>query len=442
MRWQGNEADWLELPTSLQTSDQVLTLLLAGGKGKRLYPLTRDHSKPMVPFGGIYRLIDLPLSNCLNSGLRKIYILTQHKALSLHLHLRYTWNILSPEVGEFIEILSPTRRLRDTWYLGTADAVYQNIQSIEEERLPYVLILSSDHVYKMNYLSMLRYHIEQGADATVATTQIEPEEAVRFGIVRARPDSCITGFEEKPKHGDPTRSCFNPESCSASMGIYLFSTQTLLEALREDAADPSSAHDFGHSILPALVNRCRVVAYDFVDENRKAARYWRDVGTLDAFYEANMDLVSVNPEFNLYDDQWPIRMAAPKSPPAKFVLSENERRMGVATDSLVSHGCIVSGGRVRNSVLSPGVRIHSYCDIDCSILLPNVIVGRHSRIRHAILDERTLIPEGSTIGFDPKADREAGYLVTDSGVVVVSNDCRGEAFDEEHVAPRASSQAV
>lgn len=397
----------------------MLTILLAGGAGERLFPLTREHAKPALPFGGIYRIIDVTLSNCVNSGLRKVYILTQHKALSLNRHLRDTWHILPPELGEFIEILPPTRRVSDTWYLGTADAVYQNMESIEEEGVPFVLILSADHVYKMNYQHMLQWHLERNADITVATAQIEPGDAGRFGIVVMNGEFEITGFEEKPQHGRPARSRFNPATCSASMGVYLFSTRLLLEALRYDSADPGSSHDFGRDILPRIIGDRRVIAYDFIDENKKEVRYWRDVGTLDAYYEANMDLVSVNPVFNLYDSQWPIRTVPPMGPPAKFVFAEEGRRMGVALNSLVSHGCIISGGRVAGSVLSPGVRINSFCEIDSSVLLPNVNVGRHSRIRRAIVDQSVQLPENSEIGFEPEADRAAGYAVTDAGIVVV-----------------------
>ena len=397
----------------------MLTILLAGGAGERLFPLTREHAKPALPFGGIYRIIDVTLSNCVNSGLRKVYILTQHKALSLNRHLRDTWHILPPELGEFIEILPPTRRVSDTWYLGTADAVYQNMESIEEEGVPFVLILSADHVYKMNYQHMLQWHLEHNADITVATAQIEPGDAGRFGIVVMNGEFEITGFEEKPQHGRPARSRFNPATCSASMGVYLFSTPLLLEALRYDSADPGSSHDFGRDILPRIIGDRRVIAYDFIDENKKEVRYWRDVGTLDAYYEANMDLVSVNPVFNLYDSQWPIRTVPPMGPPAKFVFAEEGRRMGVALNSLVSHGCIISGGRVAGSVLSPGVRINSFCEIDSSVLLPNVNVGRHSRIRRAIVDQSVQLPENSEIGFEPEADRAAGYAVTDAGIVVV-----------------------
>jgi glucose-1-phosphate adenylyltransferase len=410
----------LQRERSRQGSSPILTMLLAGGAGERMLPLTREHAKPMIPFGAIYRLIDIPLSNCINSGLRKINILTQDKALSLNRHVRHTWNILSAELDEFIEVLPPTKRVRDTWYLGTADAVYQNIQSIEEEGLPFVLILSADHVYKMNYQHMLRWHVDHDADASVATTRIPPSQAGRFGIIRADADSKITGFEEKPQHCQPERSQFNPDTCNASMGIYLFSTAILLEALREDAENANSTHDFGKDILPRLIGRGQVFAYDFVDENRKEVRYWRDVGTLDSYWEANMDLVAVNPIFNLYDDEWPIRAAAPPHPPAKFVFAQEGRRMGVALDSLVSHGCIISGGRALHSVLSPGARIDSFSEVDSSILFENVRVGRYSRIRRAIIEAGVHVPENSEIGLDPDADRKAGHFVTSSGLAVVT----------------------
>src|SRR5260370_3670977 len=371
----------------------MVTMRLAGGAGEGLLPVTRDDAKPMVPFGGIYRLIDIPLSNCINSGLRKVYILTQHKALSLNRHIRQTWNILSPQLGEFIEILPPTKRVRDTWYLGTADAVSQNIQSIEDEAPSHVLILSADHVYKMDYRLMLRWHIENDADVTVATTQVAPEDAGRYGIVTLDQDLSILGFEEKPQHDQPDRSRFNPAACSASMGIYLFSTDVLLEALRVDADDPASTHDFGRDVLPKLVDRRRLVAYDFVDDNRKNVRYWRDVRTLDSYYEPDMDLVAVSPVFNLYDEAWPLRTMPPTAPPAKFVFADEGSRCGVAMDSLVSHGCILSGGVVRNSVLSSRVRVNSYCEIEASILLPNSWIGRRSRIRRAIIAQDVTVPE-------------------------------------------------
>jgi len=401
---------------------EVLTVLLAGGSGERLWPLTRERAKPAVPFGGIYRIVDLTLSNCINSGLRKIYILTQYKALSLNRHLRLGWNIVSPELGEFIENLGPMKRVSENWYLGTADAVFQNLSSILEETTPYTLILSGDHVYKMNYAHMLEWHRANGADVTLATIQVPPAEAPRFGIADIAPDCRITGFEEKPQHERPRPSEFNAAMCSASMGVYLFSTEVLAEALRRDAEDPLSSHDFGKDILPQLVHQTRVVAYDFIDENGKDVLYWRDVGTLDAYYEAHMDLVSVSPVFNLYDAAWPIRTFMEQYPPAKFVFADEGRRMGIAVDSIVSHGCIISGGRVINSVLCPGVRVNSFSEVEHSILFPHVTVGRHSRVRRAIIDRDVSIPEHSEIGFDPEEDRRNGYVVTENGIVVIDRE--------------------
>jgi glucose-1-phosphate adenylyltransferase len=419
----------------------ILTILLAGGAGERLAPLTRDQPKPMMPFGGIYRLIDLTLSNCLNSGLSQIYVLTQYKALSLNRHIRQVWNILSPELGQFIEAVPPTQRLRDTWYLGTADAVYQNMQSIVEEHLPYVLILSADHVYKMNYAHMLDWHVKRGADVTVATTQISPSDSGRFGIVSMDAEYSIQDFDEKPPQERAARSPFNEGACSASMGVYLFSTRALLEALMEDAEDESSSHDFGRDVLPKLIGRRRVVAYDFVDENKKDMVYWRDVGTLEAYFEANMDLVAVTPEFNLYDQEWPLRTSMPPLPPAKFVFAQEGRRMGVALDSIVSHGCIISGGRVTRSVLSPGVRVDSQASVENCLLFSGVQVGAHSRIRNAIVDHNLKIPEHAVIGLDPEANRREGHTVTDSGLVIVHADSPGVSVQEVQRRPAAAEQS-
>jgi glucose-1-phosphate adenylyltransferase len=313
------------------------------------------------------------------------------------------------------------KRVHEDWYLGTADAVYQNLESVQVESPEQVLILSGDHIYKMNYHEMLEWHKSQHADVTIATLQIPPEEATRFGVADIDEHYTIRGFEEKPKHGNPTRSVFNPEMVSASMGIYVFERDVMVKALIEDAADPNSAHDFGRNVIPRCIDRNRVVAYDFRDLNGKTARYWRDVGTLDAYYEANMDLVAVTPEFNLYDERWPIRTGLVQQPPAKFVFAQEGRRMGVAVDSIVSAGCIISGGRVMHSVLSPGARIHSYCEIEGSILLSNAQVGRYSRIRRAIINYDVQIPESSVIGHDEDEDRRNGHFVTESGIVVVSN---------------------
>ena len=401
--------------------ENVLAILLAGGLGERLYPLTRDTAKPGVPFGGVYRIIDFTLSNCINSDVRKILILTQFKSLELHRHIRHGWNILSPELGEYIEIIPPMKRSGGSeWYLGTADAVYQNIASIETERPDHILILSADHIYKMNYGHMIDLHREKKASVTIATTQVAPDEVSRFGVVEIDADFRIHGFVEKPANGSVVRSAFNPEMVSVSMGIYAFETNALLEELKRDAENPRSAHDFGKDIIPACLARGRhISAYDFVDMNAKKARYWRDVGTIDAFYEANMDLCAVTPEFNLYDGKWPVHVRTMQQPPAKFVFADEGVRMGVAIDSIVSAGCIISGGRVLHSVLSPGVRVHSYSEVGHSILMPNVSVGRYSRVRRAILDHGVSLPQNSVVGFDSEADRAKGYLISENGVTVV-----------------------
>jgi glucose-1-phosphate adenylyltransferase len=405
--------------------NNVLAILLAGGAGERLHPLTRDTAKPGVPFGGVYRIIDFTLSNCVNSDIRRIFILTQYKSLDLNRHIRDGWHIFSSEMKEFVEILPPMKRVSDLWYQGTADAVYQNLQSILTESPDEVLVLSADHIYKMNYRTMLAWHRDKDADITLATIQIDPSEAHHFGIAEIDDDSRVTGFEEKPKHGNPIRSSFDPTKASASMGIYIFKTQVLLDELRADAADPHSSHDFGKDVIPKCLGRRRVIAWDFLDMNRKASLYWRDVGTLDAYYEANMDLVSVSPEFNLYDQRWPIRTAAFQAPPAKFVFAQEGQRMGLAVDSIVSPGCIISGGRVNRSVLSPFVRVNSYCEVDESILLPRVTIGRYSRVRRAIIDRDVVLPENSRVGFDPDEDRALGRVVTPSGITVVGAQHEG-----------------
>jgi len=399
---------------------ETLGVLLAGGAGERLYPLTRDRAKPAVTFGGIYRIIDITLSNCVNSDLRKVYILTQYKALSLNRHVREGWaNLYGREIGEFIEILPPMKRVSENWYMGTADAVYQNIYSIGSEQPKFVLILSGDHIYKMNYDLMARQHRDSGADVTIGTILIEPSETRHFGVVDIDRNGRVVGFEEKPEQTD-LRSPYDRHMVSASMGIYLFNTDVLIPVLLKDAEDNESKHDFGHNILPRMVDEYKVYSFNFIDENKKEALYWRDVGTLEAYYEANMDLVSVAPVFNLYDDHWPIRTHQRQYPPAKFVFND-VGRTGEAHDSIVSGGCIVSGGSVSKCVLSPDVRVNSYSEVDSSILFSHVNVGRSCKIRRAIIDRDVHIPEGTVIGFDTEADRKK-YHVTDSGITVVTRD--------------------
>jgi glucose-1-phosphate adenylyltransferase len=399
--------------------DDILVILLAGGAGERLYPLTKDRAKPAVYFGGPYRIIDFTLSNCLNSGLRRIFIATQYKSLSLNRHVRMGWSVVSEELGEFIEILPPQKRVGEHWYLGTADAVYQNLYSLERESPSHVIVLSGDHVYKMDYAKMLRFHLEKDAAATLATIEVPIAEGSRFGIVGVDEADRVISFDEKPARPTPVPGA--PDVALASMGIYIFKADVLIEVLASDATNPDSQHDFGRNIIPPLFKESSVFSYRFYDENKKASKYWRDIGTLDAYYEASMDLCQVNPEFNLYDPEWPLRTYQPQAPPAKFVFAEERRRCGQALDSVISNGCIISGSRVSGSVLCPNVRVHSFCEIDQTILMPGVRVGRHARIRRAIIDRDVLVPRGALIGFNPDEDRRR-HTVTESGVVVVTAD--------------------
>ncbi len=371
-----------------------------------------------MSFGGPYRIIDFVLSNCVNSGLRRIFIATQYKSLSLNRHIRMGWRIVSEELGEFIEILPPQKRVGEHWSLGTADAVYQNLYSIMRENPRHLIVLAGDHVYKMDYARMLRFHLERQAAATIATIETPRGEAHRFGIVQVDESERVIGFQEKP--ADPRPVPGSPHVSLASMGIYIFDMSVLHDALEADAGRPTT-HDFGRDIIPALIDQAPVYSYRFYDENKKAAKYWRDIGTIDAYFEANMDLVQVNPEFNLYDPEWPLRTYQPQAPPAKFVFAEEGRRCGQALDSILSPGCIVSGSRIMGSVLCPNVRVHSFCTIDRCILMPGVRVGRHARIRRAIIDRDVFIPRGALIGFNPEEDRRR-HTVSEAGVVVVTTD--------------------
>jgi glucose-1-phosphate adenylyltransferase len=405
--------------------DEVLVVVLAGGAGERLAPLTRQRAKPAVYFGGPYRIIDFVLSNCINSGLRHIFIATQYKSLSLNRHIRQGWTVVSEELGEFIEILPPQKRVGEHWYQGTADAVYQNLYSIIRENPRYVVVLAGDHVYKMDYQKMLRFHQDMGAEVTLAAIEVPVEDGRRFGIVAVDETEKVTGFLEKPQ--DPPAMPGHPGLTLASMGIYVFDSNVLVKALEEDAAKPASHHDFGKDIIPALIGHGRTYAYPFYDENKKAAKYWRDIGTIDAYYEAQMDLCQVNPEFNMYDPEWPLRTYMPQAPPAKFVFAEDWRR-GEAQDSLISQGCIVSGSEIRGSILCPNVRVHSFCTVEDSILMPGVRVGRHARIRKAIIDRDVDIPRGALVGFNPEEDKRR-HTVSEDGVVVVAPG------DEPYVTP-------
>jgi glucose-1-phosphate adenylyltransferase len=401
--------------------DDVLVMVLAGGAGERLYPLTKERAKPAVYFGGPYRIIDFTLSNCINSGLRKIFIALQYKSLSLSRHLRMGWSVVADELGEFVEILSPQKRVGEHWYLGTADAVYQNLYSILRENPRHLIVLSGDHVYKMDYAKMLRFHRDHGAGATLAAIEVPSEEADRFGVLQVDGEDRLTGFLEKPK------DLAAGTQVLASLGIYIFDMDVLVPALEEDARQ-NTAHDFGKDIIPDLISKVPVFAYRFYDENKKAAKYWRDIGTIDAYYDANMDLCHVNPDFNLYDPEWPLRTYQVQAPPAKFVFADEGRRCGQALDSVISAGCIISGSRVAGSVLCPNVRVHSFCDIEQSILMPGVRVGRHARIRRAIVDRDVFVPRGALIGYNEEEDRRR-HMVSDSGIIVVTHE------DEPFIGP-------
>jgi len=396
---------------------KVIAMILAGGQGERLYPLTRDRAKPAVPFGGTYRIIDFTLSNCINSGIRRVFVLTQYKSSSLDYHIHFAWNILSHELGEFIRTIPPQQRMSTSWYLGTADAIYQNIYTLEQERPHLTFILSGDHVYKMNYRAMLDAHLEKSADLTIACIPVPKEEARRLGVAVVDRESRIIDFKEKAE--DPPTIPGSPSLCLASMGVYLFNTPVLVREIIADAKRDSQ-HDFGKNIIPQMIRTHAVYAHDFKDENKKPQKYWRDIGTRDAYWEANLDLVEVDPLFNLYDDDWPIRTAPLQVPPAKTVFNEEgpQGRRGMVLNSLISPGCIVSGGYVERSILSPSVRVEEGARVTESIIMDDCTIGRGCTIHRAIIDKGVHIPDGTVIGLDRAADA-AAYTVTTKGIVVV-----------------------
>lgn len=422
--------------------NNVVAVVLAGGKGTRLEPLTRDRAKPAVPFGGAYRIIDFALSNCLNSGLRKLLLFTQYKAFSLDRHINNGWRrYFCTELGEFVTIIPPQQRIDEHWYQGTADAVYQNIYTLENERPDYVLVLAGDHIYKMNYRQMIEYHKATNADLTISALPVTSEEATQFGVMEVDHENRICGFQEKPLN--PKTIPGEKDRCLASMGIYVFSTRFLFEQLLHDANTPSSSHDFGKDIIPSVVKTHRVYAYPFNDENRKSQAYWRDVGTIDAYYAANMDLVEVDPLLNLYDRNWPIRTLQNEYPPPKFVFGSTENgdagRVGMATDSIVCPGAIVSGGKVERSILGSQVRINSFAHVSDSILFDRVEVGRHSRIHRAIIDKNVVIPPGMEIGVNLENDRARGLTVTSSGIVVIG---KADSILQAVPAPHFSTASI
>ncbi len=397
----------------------TITVILAGGQGERLSPLTLFRGKPAVPFGGKYRIIDFALSNCLNSGLRRVYVLTQYKSDSLNMHLYEAWSIFNPELGEFIYSVPPQRKLNNEWYLGTANAIHQNLNLVSDKKAKWVLILGGDHIYKMDYLRFLDNHIDKHADLSIASITVSKEEATRFGIVGVDEEYNVNSFIEKPSK--PPEIPDNPGYSFVNMGIYVFNANTLKDVLLEMEAKKIKNHDFGQHVIPYMIETGhKVIAYKFLDENKKSQPYWKDIGTIDSYYAANMDLISVTPEFNLYDPEWPLRTHQHQYPPAKTVSHEGER-VGRTLNSLVCDGTIVSGGLVERSLLGPNVKINSYSYITDSIIMNNVVVGRHARIRRAIIDKNVKIPEGYEIGFDLDGDRKK-FTVTETGIVVISKN--------------------
>ena len=403
-----------------QAHDKIFTIILAGGQGERLYPLTKDRAKPAVPFGGIYRIIDFTLSNCLNSGLRKIVVLTQYKSFSLDKHLRLGWNIFNHELNEYIEQIPPQQRISDQWYQGTADAVYQNIYTLGKEQPEMVLILSGDHIYKMDYRNMARFHLENKADLTIACMEVPVNEGKRYGVIKTDEENRIVGFHEKPS--EPIPSPNNPEVTLASMGIYLFNTTTLVKAIIDDAKQDTN-HDFGKNIIPEMIHSKRVYAYPFADGTNNNLNYWRDIGTLDAYWEANMDLVQESPEFNLYDKDWPIRTHQEQNPPAKTTFKKTlpEERTDMILNSIVSGGCIISGAKVEGCILSPDVRVDTNSEIYDSIIMESVRIGENVKIRKAIIDKSVNIPDYMSIGYNREEDSKH-FTVTDSGITVVRKE--------------------
>jgi len=400
----------------------AVAIVLAGGKGSRLKGLTEWRTKPAVPFGGKFRIIDFPLSNCINSGIRRILVVTQYKSHSLQRHLQRGWNFLSGQFGEFLEVLSAQQRTGESWYAGTADAIYQNLDILRHHNPEYVVILAGDHIYKMDYGKMIAAHVANNADITVGCIPVPRKDATAFGVMEIDENDRITEFTEKPE--DPKPMSGFPDKSLASMGIYVFSMAFLRQCLILDEADPDSEHDFGKNIIPDAINHANVFSFRFMNANTGAPQYWRDIGTIDAYWVANLDLASLDPDLNLYDTKWPIWTYQEQLPPAKFTF-DSDRRRGQALDTLVSGGCLTTGSTLRNSILFSNVRVHSYSLVENSVLLPDVIVHRHCRLNRCIIDKGTDIPEGTVIGMDPKEDAKHFY-VSNNGVTLVTAEMLGQ----------------
>ena len=400
----------------------TLALIMAGGRGSRLKDLTKWRAKPAVAFGGKFRIIDFPLSNCINSGIRRIGVLTQYKAHSLITHIQRGWGHLRGEFGEFVELLPAQQRIETSWYAGTADSIYQNLDIIRNHDPEFVLILAGDHIYKMDYGAMLAAHVEKDADVTVGCIEVPIARAHAFGVMEVDNEDRVLSFEEKPSQPKPKPGRTDAALCS--MGIYVFNKDFLFEQLIKDADMPNSSHDFGKDIIPAVIKKYRAYAYDFRDPLTDEQGYWRDVGTVDAFWEANLELIGITPELNLYDDEWPIWTYQEQLPPAKFVFDDEDRR-GMAVDSMVSGGCIISGAQVRHSLLFSNVKINSFSTLEDAVILPEVDIGRHCHIKRAVIDRGCQIPEGTVIGEDPIEDAKR-FHVTPGGVTLVVPEMLGQ----------------
>ena len=400
----------------------TFALILAGGRGSRLKQLTEWRSKPAVPFGGKFRIIDFPLSNCVNSGIRQIAVVTQYKSHSLIVHVQQGWSFLRAEFGEFVELLPAQQRIKESWYTGTADAVYQNLDIIRRHDPEHILILAGDHIYKMDYGAMLAYHEKKKADMTVACLEVDLEKAKAFGVMSVNEDSQVVEFNEKPS--SPKAIPDKPGAALASMGVYIFNAKFLYEQLIKDADSPESSRDFGHDMIPGMIEKCRVFAYPFRDEKTGKQAYWRDVGTVDSFWESNLELIGITPELNLYDTEWPIWTYQAQQPPAKFVFDDDERR-GMAVDSMVSGGCIISGATVRHSLLFSNVNVHSYSEVENAVVLPDVVIERHCRLKNVIIDKGCIVPEGTVVGEDLEEDAKKFY-VSPKGIVLITPEMLGQ----------------
>ncbi|MBL4711922.1 MAG: glucose-1-phosphate adenylyltransferase [Gammaproteobacteria bacterium] len=408
--------------TISQLTASTVAIVLAGGKGSRLKALTEWRTKPSVPFGGKFRIIDFPLSNCINSGIRRISVLTQYKSHSLQRHLQRGWSLLSGQFGEFLEVLPAQQRVGEGWYEGTADAVYQNLDILRFHGPEYIVILAGDHIYKMDYGKMIAAHVSKGADITVGCIPVTMKEATEFGVMAIDDERRIVEFAEKPE--SPKAMPGNDSMALASMGIYVYTTKYLRDTLVADAKDENSTHDFGHDLIPDAIENANAFAFPFVDANTGAPDYWKDVGTIDAFWQANLNLATLEPDLNMYDSAWPIWTYQEQLAPAKFAFDDDDRR-GMATDSLISGGCLITGSSVTRSVLFSNVRVHSYATVEDSVILPDVTIGRNCQLSKCVVDKGTIIPEGTIIGKNPEEDAKL-YDVSPSGVVLVTPEMFGQ----------------